>query len=181
MQDLTLLRLTDGGSHGPSLGEHVLAILVVGIVLAAGVRSGGDALQQTTWIEALFLHSGPRVELMEYRALFGGWPTDSAALSSLDRLRWNETEQREENLGRYLRDARYDGAGQVSYRALGPFPEAGQLLSIRAAVAPATGAITWLCGHAAATPGFELANEQNQTSATQLPSPCRAPVSHESE
>ena len=173
MRNRRLLRLLDPVAPVPGLGEQAVAIALIGLLVAAATSSVVDAGRNVMASEPLHLHSGTRVGLVEYRATYGGWPAarDDVAIAS-----FADEMERNEEIGRYLHDVRYDGGGQVSFRTGGSYRGPPLTLSVRPATAPQSGATIWLCGHAMPSPGFFLEpDSQNGTSAAHVPSSCRGP------
>jgi type IV pilus assembly protein PilA len=118
-------------------------------------------------LEAVFLMSGPRVSMMEYRAVTGTWPSSNerAAFSA------PSAEKANPQTTGVIRDG-----GAVDYTMRDRANDlAGRVLSIRAWQSPGVGEtpVAWLCGHARAMAMSAASVDRTTLSDAELPSPCR--------
>lgn len=167
--------------EGEGLLDMLFTATIAGIVIAVSLPSGLIAIEHVMATEALMLGLIPRVEFHEARAMSGQWPDrDDSELAGVPRVADGEQ-------GRYIDRIRAapDGAVHLEFgRRLSSRP--GRL-TIRGATLPAVAGspVVWVCGYAAAPPGFRFdAANQTDIAPDSLPSPCRpalhpAGASHE--
>jgi Pilin (bacterial filament) len=149
--------------------EIPIYLLVVGAMWLVTIYSYVYAQRHVHVMEALSVMTGPRVTMMEFRAVTGAWPRSNAEAGFSDAMfkggerglyRVNSIEIRE------------GGAMDVGF-ARGALK--GKILSIRAREGQSSGLpIEWICGHALPLPGTIAATDQTTLSDDDLPSPCRA-------
>jgi type IV pilus assembly protein PilA len=139
--------------------ELLVCLCVMGAMIGVAAR-GMQRVQQRLYVmEAVSLMTGPKIAMMEYRAVTGIWPTQ--AEDAKGSLRSAETTLR---------------AGAVDYTFSDRVKEiAGKVLTIRAWQGP--GAvdlpIAWLCGRARAAPMAAASDDRTSLGDDELPSPCR--------
>ena len=147
--------------------ELLICLGVMGAMIGV-VLQGMHRIQQRLYVlEAISLMSGAKIEMMEYRAATGIWPTSD------ERAPFSPPST-EESPMRTTGTIRADGA--VDYRFSARAGDiAGKVLTIRAwQGARADLPIAWPCGRARVTPLVPASADRTTLSDDELPSPCRA-------
>jgi len=149
--------------------EIPIYLLVLGAMGLVAIYSYVYAQRHLHVMEALSVIAGPRVTMMEFRAVTGAWPSSNtqagfsdASFSGRDRdlYRLNSVQIRE--------------GGAIDF-AFGRGALKPKVLSIRAWEGLSPGLpIEWTCGHALSLPGTTATADQTTLSDEDLPSPCRA-------
>jgi hypothetical protein len=148
--------------------EIPIYLLVLGAMSLVSVFSYVDAQRHLHVMEALSVMTGPRVTLMEYRAVTGTWPASNSQAGFSDTMfkgngsdlyRVNSVQIRE--------------GGAIDFKfSRGALK--GKVVSIRASDQPSPGLpVKWTCGHALTLPGTTAAADQTTVTYNDLPSPCR--------
>jgi type II secretory pathway pseudopilin PulG len=139
--------------------ELLVCLGVMGAMIAVAAHSMYRVQQHLRVLEAVFLMSGPKIAMMEYRAVTGIWPSPYAGQDSV-----LPTET--------LREG-----GAVDYTLSARANDlAGKVLTIRAWQGAGAGdvPVAWLCGRARAAPLIAAGDDRTTLRDDELPSPCRA-------
>jgi Tfp pilus assembly protein PilE len=149
--------------------EIPIYLLVVGAMGLVAVHSYVYAQRHLHVMEALSVMTGPRVTMMEYRAVTGTWPTSNGQAGFSDAM----FKENDHDLYRVNAvQIRQGGAIDVKF-SRGALKE--KVVSIRASVQPSPGLpIEWSCGHARTLPLTTGAADRTTMMDDDLPSPCRA-------
>jgi type IV pilus assembly protein PilA len=147
--------------------ELLVCLGVMGAMIWVAAHGMHRVSQHLYVLEAVFLMSGPRVAMMEYRAVTGSWPSSNerAAFSTPSAEKANPRTTGVMRDGGALDYTMPDRANDL----------AGKVLSIRAWQSPGVGEtpVAWLCGHARAMPMSAASVDRTTLSDAELPSPCR--------
>jgi hypothetical protein len=149
--------------------EIPIYLMVVGAMGLVAIYSYVYAQRHLHVMEALSVMAGPRVTMMEFRAVTGAWPTSNSQAGFSDAM----FKEGHRDLYRVSSvQIREGGAIDVEF-ARGALKQ--KVLSIRAWEGRGPGLpIEWTCGHALALPGTTAAADHTTLSDNDLPSPCRA-------
>jgi type II secretory pathway pseudopilin PulG len=145
--------------------ELSVCLTVMGALLAVAAHSFARAQQHVNVMEAVFMMEGPKIAMMEYRAVTGYWPAT------------NEQAAYKPLTGNRLSSVMIRPGGAVDITFSNRIPElSGKVLTIRAwQASPASALATaWPCGHAGAMPLIAASVDKTTFSDDELPSPCRA-------
>lgn len=137
--------------------ELLVCLLVMGTVTLAATRGIPRIFQRLYVMETVSLSSAPTIDMMEYRAVTGEWPSLNTRVSG------DAGVIREGGAVDYAISAR---AGDV----------AGKIVTFRAWQLPGAAdlPVVWLCGHAGTTPMTAAGVDRTTLIDNELPSPCRA-------
>ena len=149
--------------------EFPIYLLVLGGMGLASVYSLVHAQHHLQVMEALSVTTGPRVTMMEYRAVTGAWPSSNSEAGFSDAMfKGNDRHLYRVNSVQI----RQGGAIDVKL-SRGALKE--KVVSIHASSQAGPGLpISWTCGHARTLPGTTAATDQTTITDDDLPSPCRA-------
>jgi len=149
--------------------EIPIYLLVVSAMGLVSVHSYVYAQRHLHVMEALSVMTGPRVTMMEYRAVTGVWPTSNSQAAFSDAMfKGNDRDLYRVNSVQI----REGGAIDVKF-SRGALKE--KVVSIRASDQPSPGLpVEWTCGHALTLPGTTAAADQTTITDNDLPSPFRA-------
>jgi len=149
--------------------EIPIYLLVVGAMGLVAVYSYVYAQRHLHVLEALSVMTGPRVTMMEYRAVTGTWPTSNHQAGFSDAM----FKENDRDLYRVNSvQIREGGAIDVKF-SRGALKE--KVVSIRASEQPSPGLpVEWTCAHARTLPGTMAATDRTTIFDNDLPSPCRA-------
>jgi Tfp pilus assembly protein PilE len=147
--------------------ELLVCLTIMGAMTLVAARSWQHASPRLDVMDAVAVMTGPKIAMMEYRAVTGAWPASNqlAGYTSTETAPW----------GRIGSMAIRDG-GAVDFTLSGRAAvNVGKVVTIRAWEGPGAGAVpvAWLCGHART--GLLAAASDDRTSLRdeELPSPCR--------
>jgi hypothetical protein len=148
--------------------ELLVCLGVMGAMISVAAHSMHRVQQHLRVLEAVFLMSGPKTAMMEYRAVTGIWPSSnehapfSSPRTGRESVLPTET-LREGGAVDYILSAR---AGDL----------AGKVVTIRAWQGAGAGdaPVAWLCGRARAAPLIAAGNDRTTLRDDELPSPCRS-------
>jgi type IV pilus assembly protein PilA len=148
--------------------ELLVCLSVMGVMILAAVRGWHRASQHLDVMEAVSVMTGPKIAMMEYRAVTGIWPTSNerAARSAPEIVRGS----------RLSAEAIRDG-GAVDFTLSDRVNiNAGKVITFRAWQGPGVGdvPVAWLCGHARASWLAPASGDRTTLRDDELPSPCRA-------
>src|SRR5262249_50050421 len=149
--------------------EIPIYLLVVGAMGLVAVHSYVYAQRHLHVMEALSVMTGPRVTMMEYRAVTGTWPTSNGQSGFSDAIfKENDHELYRVNSVQI----REGGAIEVKF-SRGVLKE--KVVSVRASEQPGPGLpVEWTCGRARTLPGTTATTDRTTITDNDLPSPCRA-------
>jgi len=149
--------------------EIPIYLLVLGAMGLVSVYSYVYAQRHLHVMEALSVMTGPRVTMMEYRAVTGAWPTSNSQAAFSDAMfKGNDNDLYRVNSVQI----REGGAIEVKF-SRGALKD--KIISIRGWDGPNPGLpVEWTCGHALTLPGTTAATDQTTIMESDLPSPCRA-------
>jgi len=145
--------------------EIPIYLVVVGGMGLVAIDSYVYAQRHLHVMEALSVMNGPRVAMMEYRAVTGVWPTSNSQAAFSDAMfktgyRLNAVQIRE------------GGATDITF-SVGALTD--KVVTIRAWEGAGAGLpVEWTCGRARALPGTTATSDHTTISDDGLPSPCRA-------
>jgi Pilin (bacterial filament) len=148
--------------------ELLVCLSVIGLMTLVAVRSRSHVWQHLYVMEAVLVMTGPKIAMMEYRAVTGIWPTSNerAAYSAPEIAKG----------GRLSAEVMRDG-GAVDFTFSGRVnANAGKVVTFRAWQGPGVGEapVAWLCGHAGASLLAAASDDRTTLHDDELPSPCRA-------
>jgi hypothetical protein len=138
----------------------------MGAMTFVAARSWQHAWPRIDVMEAVAVMAGPKIAMMEYRAVTGAWPASNqvAGYPSPEATQWS----------RIGSAAIRDGA--VDFTLSGHAAvNVGKVVTIRAWEGPDAGAspVAWLCGHARAALLAADSDDRTTLRDEELPSPCR--------
>jgi hypothetical protein len=140
--------------------ELLVCLLVMGTMILAAARGVPRTLQHLYVLDAVFQSSAGKIDMMEFRAVTGAWPTSALALPKS--LAGTEV-IREGGAVDYTLSARAGNA-------------AGKIVTFRAwQNSGAAGLpVAWLCGLSRAVPLTASGTDMTTLTDDELPSLCRA-------
>lgn len=148
--------------------EIPVCLLVLGAMGLVAIYNYVYAERRLHIMEALSVMAGPRVTMMEFRAVTGAWPSSNTQAGFSDAM----FSGRERDLYR-LNSVQIREGGAIDF-AFGPGALKPKVLSIRAWEGRSPGLpIEWSCGRAPSLPGTTATVDQTTLSDEDLPSPCR--------
>ena len=148
--------------------EIPIYLLVVGAMGLVAIYSYVYSQRHLQVLEALSVMTGPRVTMMEYRAVTGTWPTSNDQVGFSDAMFKGDDRDMYRVNSVQIREG---GAIDVKF-SRGGLKE--KVVSIRASEQASPGLpVEWTCGHARTLPGTEAATDRTTIIDYDLPSPCR--------
>jgi type IV pilus assembly protein PilA len=148
--------------------ELLVCLAVMGAMISVAAHSMHRVQQHLRVLEVVFLMSGPKIAMMEYRAITGIWPSSNERASFSSPYAGQESVPPTETLRE---------GGTVDYILSAHANDlAGKVLTIRAWQGAGGGdvPVAWLCGRARAAPLIAADDDRTTLGDDELPSPCRA-------
>lgn len=149
-----------------TLLELLVCLGVMGAMISVAAHSMHRVQQHLRVLEAVFLMSGPKIAMMEYRSVTGIWP------SSNERAPFSSPRTGQDGVlpTEILREG-----GAVDYTLSARADDlAGKVLTIRAWQGAGDAPVAWLCGRARAARSIAAGDDHTTLGDDELPSPCRA-------
>ena len=149
--------------------EIPIYLLVLGAMVLVSICSYVYAQRHLRVMEALSVMAGPKVTMMEFKAVTGIWPTSNHQAGFSDAMFKASDRDHYRVSSVQIREG---GAVDFGF-ATGALKQ--RVLSIRAFERRSPGLpIEWTCGHALPLPDTTAAADHTTLSDADLPSPCRA-------
>jgi hypothetical protein len=163
-------RFAEPVAQAGGLSEVWLGITFIGLGIAAATTSAIEAFRHAKQVEVTFLHAGHAVSQSEPRAVNGTWPSTTRVVAS---------GYHADRIGTYVLNADLSSDGGVTYEFISTPLDAAprrprDRITVRPAVAPVSGAVSWLCAGATPPPSYEIQSRDFTTLQPEgLMSPCR--------
>ena len=146
--------------------ELLLASSIAGAMVLVAIQSNRHLQQRVQMLDGLSLGAGPKVAMMEYRAMTGMWPLSNEAAGYIAAPARGQGRVRSMSI-------RANGAVDITFSNYAAEME-GKILTLRAWQGLDPGLpVAWSCGRSSAAPLTPHATDRTTLRDDQLLSPCR--------